>query len=110
MTKNRRKRSRSAIQKKTQLRRHKRSVFLVSAVLLMLTVMIFSKSISLQAQTKEYSKQAAEIQTQIDHEKARTEEISELKDYITSDEYVKEIAEDRLGLVNPNEIIFKPAE
>ncbi|MDD3402319.1 MAG: septum formation initiator family protein [Hespellia sp.] len=110
MTKNRRKRSRAAIQKKTQLRRHKRSIFLVSAVVVLLTITIFSKSVSLQAQNREYEKQAAELQSQIDDEKQRSEEIGKLKEYITSDEYVKEIAEDRLGLVNPNEIIFRPAE
>ncbi|MDD3362485.1 MAG: septum formation initiator family protein [Hespellia sp.] len=109
MTKNRR-RSKSAIQKKTQLRRHKRSIFLVSTVVLLLTVVVFAKSVTLQAQNKEYTKRTAELQSQIDEEKQRTEEISALKEYITSDEYVKEIAEDRLGLVNPNEIIFRPAE
>lgn len=110
MTKNRRKRSRRAIQKKTQLKRHKRSIFLVSTVLLLLSIVVFAGSVSLQAKNKEYTKQVAELQSQIDDEKDRAKEITALKDYITTDEYVKSIAEERLGLVNPNEIVFKPAE
>ena len=27
-----------------------------------------------------------------------------------ADEYIKDVAEEKLGLVDPNEIIFKPAE
>lgn len=37
-------------------------------------------------------------------------EIEEYKEYVNSDEYVKEAAEEKLNLVDPNEIIFKAAQ
>ena len=38
-----------------------------------------------------------------------SEEVKEYEKYVQTDEYIKETAEDKLGLVNPNEIIFKPS-
>ena len=43
---------------------------------------------------------------------SRTLNISydELKEYMTTDEYVEEIARDKLGLVKDNEIVFREEE
>ena len=37
-------------------------------------------------------------------------EIDEFEDYVKTDDYIKDTAEDKLGLVDPNEIIFKPSK
>ena len=37
-------------------------------------------------------------------------EVEAYEAYVKTDDYVKEIAEEKLGLVDPNEIIFKPAK
>ena len=34
----------------------------------------------------------------------------EFEEYVKTDDYIKEMAEERLNLVDPNEIIFKPSE
>ena len=49
-----------------------------------------------------------ELKTQIKSEQARAEEIKEYEQYVQTDDYMKEIAEDKLNLVDPNEIVFKP--
>ena len=54
-----------------------------------------------------YQAQEAELQKQIEDEKERASEIDELEEYVGTDEYVEEVAKDKLGLVNKNEIIFK---
>ena len=48
------------------------------------------------------------MKTQIKSEQAREEEIKEYEQYVQTDDYMKEIAEDKLNLVDPNEIVFKP--
>ena len=85
-------------------------MLLISAVILLLAVIVLAKSIDLQAKNKEYKKQEVELQSQIDKQKERSEEIAQFQAYVGTDEYVKEIAQERLGLVDPNEIIFKPAQ
>lgn len=92
------------------MRRNRQSVMLVSTVVLLLAVMVFFGSIKLQAKNKEYMRQEAELEAQIAEEQERSKEIDEYKDYVQTDEYAKEIAREKLGLVDPNEILFKPVE
>ena len=63
--------------------------------------------ISLRAKEKSYLAQETELKKQIDEEKARSQEIDDMEAYVGTDEYVEEIAKEKLGLVNENEIILK---
>ena len=40
-------------------------------------------------------------------EQERTQEIDEQKEYMQTDEYIAEVARDKLGLVKGNEIVFE---
>ena len=44
---------------------------------------------------------------QLEEEEARTKEIEDLQDYVKSDEYMEKVAKEKIGLLKPNEIIFK---
>ena len=52
-----------------------------------------------------YKAQEEELAAQIKGKRS-SEEVKEYEKYVQTDEYIKETAEDKLGLVNPNEIIF----
>ena len=54
-----------------------------------------------------YKVQEEELKTQIDAEKERSEEINKLKKYVGTDEYIEEVAREKLGLVKENEILFR---
>lgn len=96
--------------RRKRMRRHRQSVMLVSTVVLLLAVMVFFGSVKLQAKNKEYMRQEAELEAQIAEAEERAEEIEEYQDYVQTDEYAKEIAREKLGLVDPGEILFKPVE
>ena len=96
--------------KKSRLGRHRKSVLMISAVLVMLGGVLTVNSFTLMAKNRNYEEQERELQNQIEEQQKRAEEIEEYKEYVNSDEYVKETAEEKLNLVDPNEIIFKPAE
>ena len=51
-----------------------------------------------------------QLEAQIREEEERAKEVKEYEEYVKTDEYIKETAEDKLNLVDPNEIIFKSAE
>ena len=70
--KNRRKRQRRRAQK------HRRSVFAISAVVLLLTVIVSVDSMTLKAKDQAYRAQEAELEEKIEEEKARAEEIKNL--------------------------------
>ena len=61
----------------------------------------------LKARIAVYDAKAAALETSIEDEKERTEEIDEQKDYMQTDEYIAEVARDKLGLVKGNEIVFE---
>ncbi|MDD3140950.1 MAG: septum formation initiator family protein [Lachnospiraceae bacterium] len=97
-----------AIRQKKRVQHHKRSILLISTVLLLLILVVSINGISLQAKNKVFKQQETELQAQIDKEKNRANEMDEYKNYVESKEYIEDIAKDKLGLVYPNEIIFKP--
>ena len=98
LKKNRKKRPGSGLQK------HKRSIVAITAVIILLCGMVIVHGMALN---DAYKVQEEELQTQIDAEKERSEEINKLKKYVGTDEYIEEVAREKLGLVKENEILFR---
>ena len=93
-----------------KLSRYKRSILMICAVLVCLTGAFAVSSARLQAKNEQYKAQEAELQEQIREQKERSKEIDKFEEYVKTDDYIKDMAEDRLNLVDPNEIVFKPSE
>lgn len=95
---------------RSSIRYHRKSVAAITMILLLLVCVLGVHSVTLQAKNKSYIRQEKELQSQIDDEKSRSKEVKEYEEYVKTDEYIKEVAEEKLGLVDPNEILFKPAQ
>lgn len=104
MAAGRSRRRKAAYRKKVQ---NRFSMFLVSLALLMILVVVYVSSINLQSKLDTLEAQSAELQAQIDAEKERAEEIETLRKRSQTKEYYEEIAKEKLGLVYPDEIVFK---
>lgn len=89
------------------MRGHRQSVFAIIVVLILLVAVVSVNSMTLRAKEKTYKAQEIELAEQIAEEKARAKEIDELEKYVGTDEYVEQVAKEKLGLVHENEIIFK---
>lgn len=94
-------------QQKKRMQRHKRSVLAVCAVIALLFVVVSVNSVTLKAKERVYQAQELELEEQIEEEKARAKEIEDLDEYVGTDEYVEDVAKEKLGLIHENEIIFK---
>lgn len=92
---------------KNRLRNHKRSVLAISAIIVMLSVVVFAGGMNLRARNEAYIAQEVELQAMIDAEKERSLEIDELKEYVGTDEYIESVAKEKLGLAYENEILFR---
>ena len=92
---------------KSRLQNYKRSVLAISSIIVMLSAVIVIHGMALQARNKEYMAQEAELMAQLDDEKDRSEEIDKLKEYVGTDEYIEDVAKEKLGLIKQNEILFK---
>ena len=86
---------------------HRLSMVAIASVIIVLVATLSVASISLHAKNKEYMAQEAELEAQIQAEANRAEEIDELEEYVGTDEYVEDVAKEKLGLVYPNEILFE---
>ncbi len=91
-------------------RQHKKSILIIYTVLGMLAAVLAVNSVSLYARNEVYKQQEAELKAQIKEQKARSEKVEEYREYIKTDDYIKDVAEEKLGLVDPDEILFRPEE
>lgn len=98
---------RSKRRSRWRLQRHRRSVFAISAIVLLLFIVVSMSSISLRAKEAEYRAQEQELKQQLKEEEARAKEIEELGEYVGTDEYVEDVAKEKLGLIHKDEIILK---
>ena len=82
-------------------------LMLAAFAVTLLTIVVFIRSMSLYQKLHQYETKIETLQTQIDSEEARSEEIAEFEKYTTTRKYIEEVAKEKLGLVYPGEIIFK---
>lgn len=90
-----------------KMKRHRRSMQIVIAVLLLLIAVISVDSALLHTKSRAYRKQKAELKRQIAEEDQRTEDIAEYEKYVKTDEYIEDTAKQKAGLAHDNEILFK---
>lgn len=93
--------------KNTRILNNYLGMALISVVVLILLGVLTVQSKNLETRIASYDTRAAEIRTSIEEEKDRTKQIEEEEKYMQTDEYVAEVARDRLGLVKSNETVFE---
>lgn len=82
----------------------------ITFVVGVLFIAMMTMSLNLQQQISDCKTEMKEVQSQIDEENERTKEIDETKERMDTDEYVAEVAREKLGLVKDNENVFKEEE
>lgn len=70
-------------------------------------VFVFVASLSLRVSNANKQERIAELESQIEAEKEKAEEIEEYGKYVQTKKYAEEVAKEKLGLVYEDEIIFK---
>lgn len=109
-----RERARKSSAERTRMRRrskqNKSSVICISFIVLMLVGVMSIQIVSVYGRNQSYRAQEEELQSQLDSEQARQKELEEYKKYVNTKEYIEQIAKTKLGLVYPNEVIYKEKE
>lgn len=90
-----------------QARRNKYTMIGITLVVCMLFGVLMFEGRNLQQRIAENDEKQEQLTTQIEEQKQRTKEIDELEEYMQTDEYIESAAQEKLGLVKENEIIFK---
>lgn len=89
-------------------RQNKFTIVSITFVVCMLCGILLYNGHKLEQRITENDIRINELNSKIDAEKERTQDIYDLKEEMQSEEYIADIAQNKLGLVRENEIIFKP--
>lgn len=89
---------------------NKRKFLVLGCLLFAVGSAAAAKGKEMKQERKKYEERMAELESEIAQEEQRTKEIEEYKEYVTSDEYVEEVARDKLGLVYDDEVLLKAKE
>lgn len=97
--------------RKKKVRKKSRTTELsITVVLCCLVAVLTVKGISLQQKVNANASRLCSLDSQIEEEKQRTDDITALKEYMQTDEYIEKTAREKLGMVKDNEILFKESQ
>ena len=82
----------------------------ITLVVMCLAVAINIKGADLKQSDLDYKVREENLDAQVKAEEKRTEELKEYKIYVKTKQYAEEVAKEKLGLVNPDEVLLKPTE
>ena len=85
----------------------KNTMMMILLVVCILFVALFIGGYRLNKKIDSALATKAELEDQIKDEEARKEELEELEEYMNTDEYIREVDREKLGLVDEGDIIFK---
>lgn len=86
---------------------NKAAMLVITFVVCILLVVLIVEGQKVNQKIAANAEEIANVQSQIDAENQRTEDIKALQEYMKSDEYIEKEAKEKLGLIKDNEIIFK---
>ena len=97
----------SMITKRKAASSNRRGMICIAVVVAALVIALLYQSAGIREKNAYYVSQIAQVEEEIAEEKARSEELENLPEYTQSEEYIEKIAREKLGLVYPDETIFK---
>lgn len=100
-------RRKSTRRKNEQKLQNIKAMKIVATILLILTLALGINAYRILDKQNEYNKQIEALERQIESEQDRKNEIEDMKDYMSTREFIEETAKSKLGLVYKNEIIFR---
>ena len=97
--------------RRTRLSRERRimknTMLMILLVVCILFVALFIGGYRLNKKIDSALANKVDLEDQIRDEEIRREEIEELEEYMKTDEYIREVAREKLGLVDEGDIIFR---
>lgn len=83
--------------------------FVLACVLIVIIgVTLWVSKQSLIEKNEEYEAQKIVLESQINEQKERSDDIEEYKKYVQTKKFAEDIAKNKFGLIYPDEIVIKP--
>lgn len=88
-------------------RKKRTGIVTVSIAVIILCGVLLFNSFRLSNQLSDYAAVEANLQEQINEQKKESERLDKESEYVKTEEYIEQVARDRLGLLKKNEIRFE---
>lgn len=82
----------------------------ITFVVISMAVVVNLRGASLKDKELQYQIKEENLIRRVQEEESRAEQLEEQRIYVQTKQYIEKIAKEKLGLVNPDEILLKPAE
>lgn len=96
--------------KTVKIRAARKTMVFITFIVAVLFVTLCILTLNLRSKVKIGTDRAAALENQIVEEQQRTQEIEELENHMKSDDYIEQVAKEKLGMVKDGEIIFKASD
>ncbi len=93
--------------KRKKYKTNKAAFLSVSVIVVVLVAVLCVRCYGLYQKNLEYTAKEEALEEELADETERSEELKEYEEYVGSDEYVIEMARDKLGLVFKSETVFR---
>ena len=82
----------------------------ITLVVLSMAVVVHLRGGSLSEKDLEYQIKEENLARQVEREKAQAAQLEEQRIYVQTKQYIEKTAKEKLGLVNPDEVLLKPQQ
>lgn len=102
--------ARKSVRKKKERLGNRMALVGITFVVISLAVVVNFRGASLKEKDLAYQIKEENLAKELEEEKERAEKLEEERIYVQTKEYIEKVAKEKLGLVNPDEILLKPAQ
>ena len=100
-----------AVRRKTADRDSNRiAMFAITVVVICMALVVNVKVASLKEKAAAYQAREEALSQQVAKEEDRAADLEQYRIYVQTKEYIEKTAKEKLGLVNPDEILLKPEQ
>lgn len=82
----------------------------ITFVVISMAVVVNLRGASLKDKELQYQLKEESLLKRLEQEELRAEQLEEQRIYVQTKQYIEKAAKEKLGLVNPDEILLKPAQ
>lgn len=102
--------TRKSVRKKKERLGNRMALVGITFVVISLAVVVNFRGASLREKDLAYQIKEENLARQVEEEKERAAKLEEERIYVQTKEYIEKVAKEKLGLVNPDEILLKPEQ
>lgn len=104
------KETRRSVRKRRERLGNRMALVGITFVVISLAVVVNFRGAELREKDLAYQIREENLNKQLEEEKERAKKLEEERIYVQTKEYIEKVAKEKLGLVNPDEILLKPIQ